>query len=140
MKSIISLILVLFALGMTGCASLPPPSAQELAVADYGPEITPEYAEKKIVQYFGRILIDPYSAIYRNSTQVQKHWMRDRSGKFHYGYATGFAVNAKNRMGGYTGEKLYFIVFYKGEVFRVSEVRYGGRDIYPDPYVFEQNL
>lgn len=140
MKKIILALLIGASAALSGCATIKPPTDYQVSVAEYGNDISPAIAEAKIIEFMKGALIDPESARYRSSTKVQKHWMVDSDGKYHYGYATAFFINAKNRMGGYTGEKRYIIIFYKGEVFRICESRYGDTDIYPNAFEFGRYL
>jgi len=52
-------------------------------------------------------LIDPYSAVYDNWRGPSKGYMSSIGGKY-FGYRICVDVNAKNRMGGYTGRHTYF--------------------------------
>jgi len=124
-------------LALAGCAGMGRPTEQQLATADYGPQITQAEAQQKIIAYFKRTLLDPGSAILRTDTRdPQKHWMSDNLGNYHYGYATNASINAKNAYGGYVGETLYVFIFYRGEIFRISQAFKSDGRYYPDLYTF----
>jgi hypothetical protein len=87
-----------------GCAVTPTP--EEIAKADYGP--FPENYKQIITDYYYKTLIDPFSAQYEWTDGPTKGWQVPDTGelimnKCYYGYTVHFRVNAKNRMGGYTG-------------------------------------
>jgi hypothetical protein len=83
------------------------PTPEEIANADYGYRWV-DYQET-IIQFISEDLFDPYSAVFSDWKEPSKGWARGKEG-FVFGYQICVAVNAKNRMGGYTGKKWYFIM------------------------------
>jgi hypothetical protein len=102
---------------VTGCASMPP-TPEELARADYGPQISQEDAEAKAMGFLRQYLKDPESAKVEWGT-VQKGWMREAriyGGQLRFGYILSANINAKNSFGGYTGYKAYQFTFFNGSI------------------------
>ncbi|WP_454690214.1 hypothetical protein [Achromobacter aloeverae] len=91
-----SLVAVLF---LTGCVS--PPSASDVANADYGP--WPADYEQVIKSYLGDTLKDPASAQYRSFSYPLKYYIGTRFGAARYGFLSCVTYNAKNSYGAYTG-------------------------------------
>lgn len=114
-----------------------PPSAEQLATADYGTRVTKEEAERMIVEYQKPLLLDPGSAIWRFATgDPTPEWMSDHLGNFYYGWGTRYSINAKNSYGGYAGETQFLVMFYQGKMFRRSEENRSKTDFYPNIRVF----
>lgn len=101
---------------ITGCATTKLTPAQE-AAADYG-EYPTNY-EEIVKEYFNSSLVDPYSAHYRIGTP-QKGFSAKRpilgGGVDKFGYIVDVAINAKNRFGGYVGERPYRVLIRNGQV------------------------
>jgi len=98
---------------LEGCATAPTP--EQLANADYG--TYPANYEEIVKSYFSPKLFDPYSAQYRFIQTPYQGWLS--SSKFSrgtFGYIVKVGVNAKNRFGGYVGEKVYTILIKNGVV------------------------
>lgn len=103
---------------IAGCGG--PPPYDELMALDYGSPPGEEY-QQVIMGYFNGVLIDPMSAVY-DFWEPAMAWCKpgtvlDR--RLTGGYAVKVAVNAKNRMGGYTGRKFYCAFFIDGELMYV---------------------
>ncbi len=103
------------------CASAPIslPSEEELAQLNYG--VSPTGYEESIKEYFDDVLLDPYSAVYEFN-QPKKYWYRDpetRRSQVYVGYVVKVKVNAKNKMGGYTGKQLWGFVFRNNEIIKI---------------------
>jgi len=113
---------VIFLIGLEGCASALAPSKEELANMDYGQPLTINYQEV-IQKYFNDTLIDPYSAHITISPESPKTFGWQESGLMggnrYVGYAVAAKVNAKNRMGGYTGTKPYVFIFRDNALIKV---------------------
>ena len=99
------------AVALAGCAASSPPSADELATFQNAPApSSPAAAQAAIRAYFGKAMFDPDSAEYRFLGEpVRGHVFTLGSREFGY-FACG-QYNAKNRMGGYVGYKLYLAHF-----------------------------
>lgn len=95
------------------------PSLEEQAKADHG-EIPPDYKEL-VKEHFYQNLFDPYSAKYE-FCEPYKAWASYYRPQPHvlYGWAVCGTVNAKNRLGGYTGRKLFWSFFHKGKLIEVK--------------------
>jgi hypothetical protein len=108
---------------LTGCISAPSPT--ELGQMDLGQPPTKEQYEPAIKAELDNMLLDPYSAhIEYLTTRPERVWVREpprifNMGEVYCGYLVEVAVNAKNRMGGYTGKKLYKFLFDHGRIVRV---------------------
>ena len=107
-KMISRFFICLFALLMIGCATTP--TRQEFETADYGsyPE---KYEEIIKANYYPR-LIDPYSAMYDFYKPV-KAWNRLANV---FGWVVCGTINAKNRMGGYTGATPFYFLFKNNQI------------------------
>lgn len=105
-KVIIGLVLLL----IVGCAGMKPLTQQELDTAYFGPY--PMDYQQRIQAHFSTILLDPYSAMYHFQEPFKA---RDGKG---YGWKVVVEVNAKNRMGGYTGRERYYFMFRDYEMYQ----------------------
>ena len=95
---------------LAGCASMFPKT--DVNAVSYGPRPTKEAAIIVIRTYLKNELVDPDSLILACSEVSNKGWARDNP--FHqptYGYLVFCDVNAKNRLGGYTGKKPFVFTF-----------------------------
>ena len=102
----------------TGCVTMP--TQEEIAAFDYGTSLTIDH-EKVIKEHFENVLFDPYSAHY-NIEAPQKYWYKESpllGNKIYAGYMVFAKVNAKNRMGGYTGMKEYGFLFKNNQIIKV---------------------
>ncbi len=109
---IISLVLLIL---LCGCAAMNKPTPEQLANANYGSY--PSDYKDVIQNYFARVLIDPYSAVYSEWRGPAQGYVYDMSGVY-FGYRVCVEVNAKNRMGGYTGSAPYFIIINNGHILK----------------------
>lgn len=88
--------------------------------ADYGP--VPSDYEEKIKAEFDTRLIDPESARYEFGKPVKAYDNNIFSGEIDWiGYAVEITLNAKNRLGGYTGRSAYTILFKDNVITDVKE-------------------
>lgn len=101
-------ILLFSILLIVGCATIPAPTETSAAAANYG--AAPVNYEQTIKGLVSANLFDPYSAVYTFSTP-QKGW-NTMTGEIVWGWCTCGSINAKNRMGGYTGAKPFYAMFY----------------------------
>jgi hypothetical protein len=92
---------------------------------EFGPAPTAARLQDLADQSLQNSLIDPESRRVRwfdhepKQAAIWAGWIR---GGWTYGWAMRFGVNAKNRFGGYTGEKLYHVMLH-GKTLHVDEVR-----------------
>ena len=91
-----------------GCATAP--TQQEIDKADYG-EYPSDY-QAIIMTYLQN---DPYSLMDLRMSKPRKCWTEFKEG-FVYGYLVYVSYNAKNRYGGYTGQKEEFAFIRKNRV------------------------
>jgi hypothetical protein len=91
---------------------------------EFGPAPAAIALQKVAEQHLQNSLIDPESRRVRwfdqQPRQAGLYTGLLRSG-WVYGWAMRFGVNAKNRMGGYAGEKLYYVMQH-GDQLYVSEI------------------
>lgn len=120
------LILSLFATYMliTGCATtkLTP---EQAAKADYG-EYPSDY-QKIVEDHFSHSLFDPYSAHYRFEKPYQGFSTKAPivgGGPDKFGWLVEVGVNAKNRLGGYVGEKQFRLLIKNGRVIQEWQLTY----------------
>jgi hypothetical protein len=104
-----------FALGfvviLSGCAGAPV-SQNDLKNASYGPPISTQQMEDLVRKNSG--FLDPYSAVIQCSAPRKGY--TSLFGNSMYGMISSCTTNAKNRMGGYTGERVgAYIMTNKGE-------------------------
>jgi hypothetical protein len=118
-KSLRELLVIVLLMGLWGCAGVQRPTSEQLINADYG--IYPTTYKEVTSQYISNLLIDPYSAVFSDWRGPIKGWYGNNRTLL-YGYMICVAVNAKNRMGGYSGRKLYYILIKNDRV----EVHDGG--------------
>lgn len=112
--------LAVIVLSLTACAG-PRPSHVEVRSADYGERPTVGQTLALVQEYMSPRLIDPYSARYECQPPT-KVWITGSyfhnvnfGGRVTYGYVALCSINAKNRLGGYTGAKSYpFVVRQRG--------------------------
>jgi len=118
MKNVITLLLPILLL-LSGCAT--PPSQEQIADLDYG--APPQNYEATIKKYFENVLFDPYSAHY-DIEPPQQYWVKDAplmGGKLYAGYFVRVGVNAKNRLGGYVGKKMYGFIIKDERIIKVMD-------------------
>jgi hypothetical protein len=125
MKKVFTLA-VLCAFGLGGCAlAVKDPTLAELDAADYG--MAPENPQDQAMAYLKETLFDPMSAVVEWQDECVKGWWRwyeipgnlFSSSKLYFGWKLNAKVNAKNRMGGYVGFKIYTFCFRDGKLLHV---------------------
>lgn len=117
MRASIIILLVLF---LAGCAG---PTEEDIRNADYGER--PDNPEQIAEEWVEDRLIDPQSAQY-DHLEVAKGYAEYTDGfeaKTEYGWLQCGEVNAKNRVGGYTGAEPYFVLIRDNEVM-IGEIDY----------------
>ncbi len=129
MPRYIAIFTALFVWTLAGCAG-GPPTAEQIAAADYGSPISQADAQAKATSYLKTTLKDPSSAQI-DWDKVDKGWMRDaaiQGGQLYYGYKLDANVNAKNSFGGYVGYRKYMFLFQNGNLAHVygEDVLEGG--------------
>ena len=84
---------------------------RDIESADYGQ--FPQNYKEVIQDHMYTKLFDPYSAVYRFIAGPAKGYAHVRGGinPPEFGYLVAVGINAKNRMGGYTGEQLFSFLF-----------------------------
>jgi len=106
---------------LAACATQP--TVQELASADYGAPPPANYRQL-IEVYFSSTLLDPASAQYRSISQPMRDYVVTPNTWYGYtttyGYRVDAVVNAKNRMGGYTGFQVHRFLFRDGRIVHVD--------------------
>ena len=105
MRRSANLLLFVLVLILGGCAGHV--TKAQLSQADYG-ELSPNYKEA-IKAHMQTLFYDPESARYRYVKEPVKGYayVPNDSPKLEFGYIVESHINAKNRLGGYTGEDLY---------------------------------
>lgn len=106
----------LAALMLAGCVT--PPTPDMLAKAEYGPPPPANY-QKLIKDDITESLIDPTSPLFKIKEPFTGYKMVTRTIP-HYGWFVCGYVNAKNRMGGYTGDKPFYAFFREGNLIGIS--------------------
>lgn len=105
---------------LAGCLTVNPPKPEEIQAANYGTGPSHSEMVSAVKNYMSKRLIDPYSAVIECSS-LAKGWVIGGSGsqgnvqygKTYYGYRSLCTINAKNRLGGYTGAKEYLFMIYE---------------------------
>lgn len=88
-----------------------PISNNDVMRANFGQKPTNEEAAYKARKHFEQVLIDPDSLKLGCSQEIKKGWTREyQCGPATLGYLVLCNVNAKNRYGGYTGNKLFAVI------------------------------
>ena len=105
------LVVMSLILHLSGCATVPP--REQMENANYGNY--PNNYQEIIKEYYSRVLFDPYSAHYRWIKSPYKGYF-SALGKFNYGYVVHVGINAKNRLGGYVGEKQEAVLIHNDAV------------------------
>lgn len=80
--------------------------------ADFGPR--PDNYEEIVKAYYAEKLLDPYSAQYEFD-YLRRGYLRMGG---HFGWVVCGTVNAKNRIGGYTGAKNFYVMIRDGRVIK----------------------
>ena len=102
---------ILMVFSLTACSGIPVTKEKANAVTYFAPP-TDEEAVGYIRNYLEGTLIDPMSLRLKCSKVLGKGWARENyiSDEPIFGYLVSCDVNAKNRMGGYTGGKHYVFI------------------------------
>jgi hypothetical protein len=103
--------ITLIALNLAGCSFAP--SKEQMTNADFGERPNSARATATITNYLGRTLIDPDSLRLRCAdAEAKKGWAREVGDRqYRFGWSIYCEVNAKNRLGGYTGAKTHIFLF-----------------------------
>lgn len=118
------LILAAMSFFLSACASNGAPRSEEARMADFSEKPTKQETESKINRYLEQTLFDPYTAKVSCSQPTEKSWISNNMfNKPRYGFLVKCDINAKNRMGGYTGLTEYWFVFNGSEFGHVDPVR-----------------
>lgn len=114
----ISLLAIVLLVSLTGCIhTLATP--EQIARADYG-TLSPSY-QRIIEESMYGVLFDPYSAHYRYFGEPVKGCaIVSVGGDPVFGYMVTVGINAKNRLGGYTGEDTYTFLVRNGTAWRLT--------------------
>lgn len=102
---------IIVCLVLTACAT--GPTSEEIASADYGPK--PENPQSVAEEWIKERLIDPESARF-DHLPLRQGYSRLMGAGTEFGWVQCGTVNAKNRMGGYTGRQQYFVTIRNGVV------------------------
>lgn len=118
---------------IAGCASVP--TAEDLARADFGPR--PDNYEELIKAHFFTSLIDPTSPLYQFREPV-KVWSGGALGREReYGWTVCGQLNAKNRMGGYTGWVPFYVAIRHGQIrsSSIGEAEFGSVPSFKNAFI-----
>jgi len=120
-------LLTLLPLLLGGCAAPRTPSSAEIEKVYFYDKPTKQYTKQKIDRYFETTLFDPYTAKIKCAAPSDKAWFQDnRYTQRHYGYLVHCTINAKNRLGGYTGFKDRWFLFNGSEFFSYKTPAFSG--------------
>jgi hypothetical protein len=108
-------ILILVGVMLASCGT--PPTAEQLRNADHGAPPGPGH-QQVIKDWYAERLIDPTSPLYTFGTPVRGYTQENPiyGSKLEFGWIVCGTVNAKNRMGGYTGREAFFTLFKNDEL------------------------
>ena len=112
MKTKASLVLFSLLLIVSCAAGRVPLTQNELNTAYFGDY--PYNYQQMVIDQFSTRLYDPYSAQYYFVDPVKA-----KDGK-RYGYLIQMAVNAKNRMGGYSGRQLHHFMIQDNNIWETN--------------------
>lgn len=90
----------------------PPPTAEQISAMKDALGSLPDDYQKKVEDFIGESLVDPYSAVYK-FYEAEGGYLElgdEEHRNFFPGYLVKVSVNAKNRMGGYAGPEVHFIL------------------------------
>jgi len=98
--------------------------------ADYGK--VPDTYQQRIWKYMENHLDDPYSAQYRFVGDPVKGsaYLRGAMEPPEFGYLVSVGINARNRIGDYTGEQMYTFLIRDNKVWKLED--YVKREIVKD--------
>jgi hypothetical protein len=89
------------------------PTQEQIINADYGKY--PDNYKEITTEFISRRLVDPYSAVFSDWKGPTGGWYGNYRNLL-FGHRVCVSVNAKNRMGGYTGSSLFFVLIKNGQV------------------------
>ena len=116
MKSKIPLYILLVSF-FASCASVSPPSQLEIqgVLNDAGEQ--PDNYQDILKSMWNDRLIDPYSAKYEFGNP-EHGWIKNRSTSHQIrgAWIVIYSVNAKNKLGGYTGKEKHIVFFNNGRI------------------------
>lgn len=101
--------LVLFSLLSTACASL----NLEAPDSEFGARPTTTTLKTTAENYLQQVMFDPESKRIRwfdEEPRRAAQWYGFLRGGWYHGWGMRFGLNGKNRMGGYVGERPYFVI------------------------------
>jgi|SRR6185295_5206770 len=104
---------------LSACATIPTP--EQISHAEYG-QLSPAYKEH-IQAHMFPLFYDPESARYRYLGEPTRGYAYI-NGDFQapqFGYLVNVRINAKNRMGGYAGEKPFTFLVRNESVWRLGD-------------------
>lgn len=104
---------------LMACSSIAPPKSEVIQAANFGEKPSIRQMTEAVKTYWSASLFDPYSAKYTCTTPT-KMWIIGGGGtggnaeyaKTYFGYAADCSVNAKNKLGAYTGSKAATYMLY----------------------------
>lgn len=116
--------LILITLGLTACGGVQV-TRNDTNRAQFAAKPTDEEAIHKIRGYLENVLIDPDSLRLKCSKVTDRAWARGNVyDEPQFGYLVVCDVNAKNKMGGYTGGTEYIFLF-NGSKFQAFDFESG---------------
>lgn len=113
---------------LTSCASL----NFDAPDAEFGPRPDAQTLKAAAENHLQSVMFDPESKRLRwlDAQPVRAaEWRGLVGGGWNHGWAIRFVLNGKNRLGGYVGEKPYYVIQHSGQVF-VGE---GSVEVDPKP-------
>jgi hypothetical protein len=113
----IKMFLSIAALALAGCAEMISPSQQDLAKADCGKY--PDNYKQAIDKWIHDTFFDPYSVRDLEISKPVRGVVQEPpllGGGRKFGYTVDVSVNAKNRLGGYTGRQRFTLLIRNGVV------------------------
>jgi hypothetical protein len=117
MKKVCLLVFSCLAIMLAGCAAPSRPlTAEEVRYLSTGPGPLPNNYQEIVVAYMEEVLIDPDSARYSGWKGPNHGTAQDLFGRNVIGWLVCADINAKNRMGGYTGRQQYFFLIHGDKV------------------------
>jgi len=121
-RLVVALMFIFISLSLNGCIHRGPTSEQ-LSQADYGSY--PNDYREIIGDYIKDTFYDPYSVQDVSISSPQRGWYQETAfSDSVFGYKMTLSVNAKNRMGAYTGRKTYYVFIRNGTIMKVEDPQY----------------
>ena len=109
---LLGIVMCLAACSLVSCVTMP--TQQEISNADYG--AYPNDYQEIIKNNMEKLLFDPYSVVYSNWRGPAQGYSGGRFIQTAFGYRVCVDINAKNRMGGYVGNKLHYFLIHDGRI------------------------